>query len=125
MLIVDYSVQICGYRSDFTNTIAVGEPTANQQHIYEICKAAMENGEGQLKAGSSGAAVYQAVSSVMEESGYPPMGHHAGHGIGLGHPESPILVPESTDTLMTGDVVTLEPGCMSKVLVECGLNTII
>jgi Xaa-Pro aminopeptidase len=28
----------------------------------------------------------------------------------LGHPEPPILVPESQDVLEVGDVVTLEPG---------------
>lgn len=37
-------------------------------------------------------------------------GHHAGHGIGLAHPEPPVLVRDSTDTLLAGDVVTLEPG---------------
>ena len=30
--------------------------------------------------------------------------------IGLGHPEPPFLVPESSDTLLAGDVLTLEPG---------------
>ena len=33
-----------------------------------------------------------------------------GHGIGLAHPEAPILVSDSDDTLVAGDVVTLEPG---------------
>ena len=27
------------------------------------------------------------------------------------HPEPPALVSESTDSLLAGDVVTLEPGC--------------
>ena len=27
------------------------------------------------------------------------------------HPEPPILVSESIDTLIEGDVITLEPGC--------------
>jgi Xaa-Pro aminopeptidase len=36
--------------------------------------------------------------------------HHAGHGVGLGHPEAPFIVPESSETLAAGDVVTLEPG---------------
>ena len=35
---------------------------------------------------------------------------HSGHGLGLGHPEPPYLVPESTETLQSGDVVALEPG---------------
>jgi Xaa-Pro aminopeptidase len=36
--------------------------------------------------------------------------HHAGHGIGLSHPEAPFFVPGSTEILVEGDVVTLEPG---------------
>ena len=33
-----------------------------------------------------------------------------GHGLGLTHPEAPYLVREADETLLTGDVVTLEPG---------------
>ena len=48
---------------------------------------------------------------VFEEAGYGQFfPHHAGHGLGLGHPEPPILVPHSEDVLLAGDVVTLEPG---------------
>ncbi|MGZ3302037.1 MAG: M24 family metallopeptidase [Isosphaeraceae bacterium] len=35
---------------------------------------------------------------------------HSGHGLGLGHPEPPYLVPESIETLQAHDVVALEPG---------------
>ena len=36
--------------------------------------------------------------------------HHAGHGLGLTHPEAPYLVRNANETLVSGDVVTLEPG---------------
>jgi Xaa-Pro aminopeptidase len=36
--------------------------------------------------------------------------HHAGHGLGIAHPEPPYIVREATETLVAGDVVTLEPG---------------
>lgn len=110
MLILDYSVVLNGYRSDFTNTICVGEPSSKQEQIFDICEVSMQAGEGALRAGAAAADVYSAVSNVMTEAGYPELGHHAGHGLGLGHPESPIIVPESDDTLLDGDVVTLEPG---------------
>src|SRR5205823_3498467 len=35
---------------------------------------------------------------------------HTGHGLGLGHPEPPYIVPKSDETLSVGDVVTIEPG---------------
>src|SRR5262249_19576814 len=37
-------------------------------------------------------------------------GHHAGHGLGLTHPEAPFFVAEADETLLENDVVTLEPG---------------
>ncbi|QDU80608.1 putative peptidase [Polystyrenella longa] len=110
IFVLDYSVVLHGYRSDFTNAYAVGEPTSDQQKIFNICLECLHAGAEYLKAGVSAKSVYETVTKPMLDAGYPALGHHAGHGIGLGHPESPILVPESTDTLLSGDVVTLEPG---------------
>lgn len=110
LFILDYSVVLDGYRSDFTNTYAVGDPSEEQQKLFQICEAAMRGGEGVLKAGVPARDVYAAVSKPMEESGHGALPHHAGHGIGLGHPEPPILVPDSEGELLAGDVVTLEPG---------------
>lgn len=114
LFILDYSVVLDGYRSDFTNTYAVGPPTDQQQMLFALCQAAMAAGEGLLRAGTAAREVYAAVSKPLEDAGYGPLTHHAGHGIGLAHPEAPILVPESTDTLVAGDVVTLEPGLYIK-----------
>lgn len=110
LFIIDYSVVINGYRSDFTNTIAVGEPTAAQIRQFEACRDAITAAESTLKAGTSGKDVYLAASRVFEQHGYPALSHHCGHGLGLEHPEPPILVPESTDELLAGDVITIEPG---------------
>jgi Xaa-Pro aminopeptidase len=110
MLILDYSVQLDGYRSDFTNTIAVGPPTEDQQRLFDTCVEALFAAEKVLAPGTTGAGVYEAATRVIEEAGYPALPHHAGHGLGLGHPEPPILVPASEDVLLPGDVVTVEPG---------------
>jgi len=110
LFILDYSVVIDGYRSDFTNTMAVGKPTADQKRLFQLCEAALSSGERALQAGARAGDVYAAVSKPMEEAGHPPLPHHAGHGIGLAHPEYPILVPDSNEVLLPGDVVTLEPG---------------
>jgi Xaa-Pro aminopeptidase len=110
LFILDYSVVLNGYRSDFTNTIAVGVPTIRQQETFQICVAALKSGESVLRAGARAADVYAAVSQPFVDAGKPPLPHHAGHGIGLAHPEPPIFVPQSEDMLMAGDVVTLEPG---------------
>lgn len=112
MIILDYSVVIHGYRSDFTNTLVVGrEPTADQQRSYDLCMGAMTAGEKELRAGASCLTVYGAVNDVFDRAGVAQyFGHHAGHGLGLSHPEAPFFVRHATETLLAGDVVTLEPG---------------
>jgi Xaa-Pro dipeptidase len=112
MFILDYSVVIGGYRSDFTNTLVVGrEPTPDQRRLYDLCVSAMAAGEGELRAGVACRTVYDAVRGVFDKAGMAEhFPHHAGHGLGLTHPEAPFLVRHADETLLTGDVVTLEPG---------------
>lgn len=110
LFILDYSVVIAGYRSDFTNTYAVTDASDETARMALTCIEAIMSGEAALKPGASGIDVYKAVSEILERDGHGALKHHAGHGIGLAHPEPPILVPESVDTLLVGDVITLEPG---------------
>jgi Xaa-Pro dipeptidase len=112
MLILDFSVVLFGYRSDFTNTLVVGgKPNAQQRRLFDLVVAAMVAGERELRAGAGSLHVYQAVHGVFEKAKlaeYFP--HHAGHGLGLTHPEAPYFVRGAHETLRAGDVVTLEPG---------------
>jgi Xaa-Pro aminopeptidase len=110
--ILDYSVVIGGYRSDFTNTMVVGgKPSAEQQRMFDLCVAAMAAGEKELRAGAACLAVYRAAQGVFEKAGTAEhSGSHMGHGIGLAHPEPPYIVRHADETLVAGDVVTIEPG---------------
>lgn len=111
LFILDYSIVLDGYRGDFTNTLAVGAPTDPQVMLFDLCVAGLTAGEGALRAGAKARDVHAAVYRPYDEAGYGhAFQHHAGHGIGLAHPEPPILVPQSDDVLVAGDVVTLEPG---------------
>ena len=108
---LDYSVVLDGYRGDFTNAVAVGEPSEGVRELFALCEAAMQGGEAKLKAGTPSREVWAATMQPFEEAGQADaFPHHAGHGLGLAHPEPPIHVPESRDVLLAGDVVTLEPG---------------
>lgn len=111
LFIMDYSLVLDGYRGDFTNTLAVGAPSDPQVMLYDLCMAGMAAGEETLRAGAAARDVHAAVYKPYDDAGYGhAFQHHAGHGIGLAHPEPPILVPASDDVLVAGDVVTLEPG---------------
>jgi Xaa-Pro aminopeptidase len=112
LLLLDFSVIVSGYRGDFTNTFAVGGgPTPGQRKLFEACVGALFAGEAVLKPGTAARAVDAAVRGHFRALGldkYCPT--HSGHGLGLGHPEPPYFVPESSDVLQAGDVVALEPG---------------
>ncbi len=112
LLLLDFSVIVYGYRGDFTNTFAVGGgPTARQRALFDACLGALRAGEARLKPGTAARDVDAAVRGHFASLGLDhAFTSHSGHGLGLGHPEPPYFVPESTDSLVEGDVVALEPG---------------
>lgn len=112
LVLLDFSVVLAGYRGDFASTfVCNGEPLSRWRELERACLDAMAQAIPQLRPGVRAADVHRSVVSLFEERGldklYP---HHTGHGIGVGHPEAPFLVPASDEQLAAGDVVTLEPG---------------
>jgi Xaa-Pro aminopeptidase len=108
--ILDYSVIVQGYRSDFTNTICVGgKPTAEQQQLMDLSLKAIAAGAKELKAGATCQHVYDAMRDAFGGMA-DRFTTHGGHGLGICHPEPPYIVKTSSETLVAGDVVTLEPG---------------
>ena len=111
LFILDFSVVLGGYRSDFTATWCVGYASSRQRHLYEAACKAMAAAEALLAPGNTAHAVHQAMQQAFVAEGLgEAFPHHAGHGLGLGHPEGPFFVPGSQEVLVAGDVVTLEPG---------------
>jgi Xaa-Pro aminopeptidase len=111
LFILDYSVILHGYRSDFTNTLPAGTPSNAAADQLLACRETLRTTAQLLRPGASCRELWQVASATLEQHGMGALTHHAGHGLGLEHPEPPILVSESTDVLRCGDVVTLEPGC--------------
>ena len=112
LMLLDFSVVIDGYRGDFCNTfVCGGSPDARRRELYEACTAAMQAGEQMLRPRVPCREVHAAVRDALAKRRLAEFfPHHSGHGVGLGHPEPPFLVPESSEVLSVGDVVTLEPG---------------
>lgn len=112
-VLLDFSVVINGYRGDFANTFVVdgGKANARQREMESVCLEGMATGEKLLRAGVKCNELDAAIRKVYKRHGAGEyFQHHAGHGLGLGHPDAPYIVPESADVLVAGDVITLEPG---------------
>lgn len=112
LVLADFSVVVGGYRGDFANTFVCGaKPNADQRRLYEACIDAITAGEQAARAGRPAREIDAAVrESFAAKNLAETFTSHSGHGLGLGHPDPPYLVPESTDTLMAGDIIAIEPG---------------
>lgn len=112
LVLLDFSVVVRGYRGDFANTFACGgRPTDEQRRLYEACLEALAAGERAIRPGLAARDLDRTVRGSFAARGLADnFTSHSGHGLGLGHPDPPYLVPESSDTLVAGDVIAIEPG---------------
>ena len=111
LVVIDWGARLEGYCSDCTRTLAVGEPTARAREIYELVLAAQLAGLEAIKVGAGGREVDAAARGVIDAAGHGEhFGHSLGHGVGLDVHEAPRLAKRSDDELVSGNVVTVEPG---------------
>jgi Xaa-Pro aminopeptidase len=110
-VIVDTGCSVGGYVSDYTRTFATGPLDGELTEAYAVTLTAQQAGLEAIRAGVNGVDADAAARRVVEESHFAGMfGHGLGHGLGLEVHEAPRLSSESTDTLVPGNVVTVEPG---------------
>lgn len=108
---MDFGCIVDGYCSDMTRTVAVGSASADQRAVYQIVREAQEATLAILRAGLSCKAADAAARDRITSAGYgEAFGHGTGHGVGLVIHEAPTLNPRSDETLLSGMVVTVEPG---------------
>jgi Xaa-Pro aminopeptidase len=89
----------------------VGEPAGAPAQVYELVRAAQAVGLEAVAAGKEGRAVDAEAREAIDAAGHGEhFGHGLGHGVGLEVHEAPRLSKQSEDTLISGDVVTVEPG---------------
>ena len=110
-VVVDAGCAIDGYLSDCTRTFATGPLPDDLKEAYAVCAEAQQKGLDAVRAGASGVEADAAARRVIEATRFEgTFGHGLGHGVGLDVHEAPRLSPESPDTLVPGNVVTVEPG---------------
>ncbi|MBK8026848.1 MAG: aminopeptidase P family protein [Chloroflexi bacterium] len=116
VMLCDIFPLVNGYRSDFTATYAVDDRYSDDQERVDVAiHEAMRAGEEALRPGARGGDVYRAVRAALAKHGLAEnFPHHAGHGLGFDHPDTPYFVPLSEETLLVGEVVALEPGAYGE-----------
>ncbi len=111
LVVIDWGAGLEGYFSDCTRTLAAGAPAQELRDIYELVLQAQLTGVQAVRAGAAGREVDGKARAVIEAAGYGErFGHGLGHGVGLEVHEPPRLSQRSEDVLVSGNVVSVEPG---------------
>ena len=111
-IVLDFGALVDGYCSDMTRTVwvdGIGNPELRR--VYEVVMASQAAGVAAVAAGVPCVEVDRACREVIAEAGWADrFVHGTGHGVGLDIHEAPSVSAASTDTLVAGHVVTVEPG---------------
>ena len=117
-----------GYWGDSTRCVVHGAVPPEVARMHATVVTAKAAAIGAVRSGVTGEAVHAATRAVIEAAGFgmglPPAGapatwcgmvHGTGHGLGLDVHEPPLL-DRGGPELVTGDVITIEPGLYSHAI---------
>lgn len=110
-IIIDMGALHKGYAGDLTRTIWFGEPSPELVTMYANVRAAFDAAIAAAGPNMTGVELDAAARNVFKKQGTVQyFAHSLGHGLGLRVHEAPSASFRSTDTLVPGMVVTIEPG---------------
>jgi methionyl aminopeptidase len=89
ILSVDVGVTLEGFVADSAWTFGVGTISTDAQRLLDTCKAALEAGIEQARAGNSVGDISRAVQTVTETAGFSVIRSLVGHGVGRSMHEDP------------------------------------
>ena len=108
---MDFGATVNGYHSDMTRTVSVGKASQEMKELYNtVLEAQLAGLEYLTKGGRSCFEADNIAREIIYKNYKGYFGHSLGHSVGLDIHEQPALSPKSDKILLTGNVVTVEPG---------------
>lgn len=110
-LTVDFGCVYEGYCSDMTRTVVFGTPSAKQSEVYSVVLKAQTEAVNALSCGMRCADADKIARDIIDDAGYADnFCHSLGHSLGIEVHETPSFSPNSKDILVSGNVMSVEPG---------------
>jgi Xaa-Pro aminopeptidase len=136
LVIIDVFPRITatGYHGDMTRTFLRGRASDAQRRLVATVRAAHRQALGAVRSGVNGRDVHGGVANYFTAQGYEtrrtPRGsvgyfHGTGHGLGLAVHELPRIAGTVNYELLTGAVVTIEPGLYYPGLGACRVEDVV
>jgi len=111
MVVMDFGGLFEGYGSDTTRTVHVGRPTALEEEVHAVVRAAQQAAFEAVRPGVPCQEIDRVARRIIADAGYANYFlHRTGHGIGLSIHEPPYLVEGEEQPLVPGMCFSIEPG---------------
>jgi len=111
--------QKTGYYGDITRTVVKGRANEGVRRLYDTVQRGQEVASEAIRHGAKAIDVHERVQEFFVREGYKTgrqngrmqgFFHGTGHGVGMDLHEAPRMGVNSKDKLLSGHVVTVEPG---------------
>lgn len=111
--------QKTGYYGDITRTVVKGRASEAVRHLYDTVQRGQEIGFQAMRHGEKAADIHARVQEFFVREGYKTgkqngrmqgFFHGTGHGVGMDLHEAPRIGVNSKDKILSGHVITVEPG---------------
>lgn len=110
IILLDFGVDVNGYKSDMTRTVFFGKADEKTKKIYEVVLSSQKKAIESLKRAETTNIPAEIVDDEFNNAGFESLIHGLGHGIGLDIHEAPSVSKFSKTKIEQGMVFTVEPG---------------
>jgi Xaa-Pro dipeptidase len=99
------------YVGDLSRTRVIGQPTSEQQHIYDLVLKAQDAAIEAVRPGVTAGEIDRTARDIIADAGYGEyFNHWLGRGVGLDLHERPFIEQGDAMPLAPGMVFSIEPG---------------
>ncbi|MCQ2594254.1 MAG: type I methionyl aminopeptidase [Treponemataceae bacterium] len=110
---IDVGIDLDGYISDSSHTIAIGKVSPEVEKLMQVTKQCLDAGIAACKVGNRISDISKAVYAIADKAGYGVVYDYCGHGVGLSVHEEPNIpnVPGRgvNPRIQAGMVLAIEP----------------